>query len=259
MAWIRLDDDYIYHPKFVALSAGAFRLWHEGMAYCRKLLTDGLIPRAALRTFRYAKRAHVDELSMPIGTEVAPLWEPIDDFGFKVHDYLIWNRSREQELEDRERAKQRAKKSRGGQADEADACGARAVHVLGAHATGCVQNQNKNGVRVLPEKGSGEKPTLAHLPGRPLPGYPRLRLFRWQVDDLLASLGAREFDLDGWLSTLEQNGHLVIPADRNERWTWLKQAFDYELRTRGLVAGAGASLDARTDRVRELLKQREAR
>lgn len=111
MSWIRLDDDYIYHPKFAVLSHAAFRLWHEGMAYCRKMLTDGLIPRAAMKTFRYAARPAVAELTTPIGDGLAPLWEP-HDVGFKVHDYLVWNRSREQELKDREDAKGRAKKAR---------------------------------------------------------------------------------------------------------------------------------------------------
>lgn len=112
MAWIRLSDDYIYHPKFTRLSHLAFRLWHEGMAYCRKLLTDGAIPRRALKDFKYATRAAVDELSTPASLGIAPLWLPTDD-GFRVHDYLDWNPSREDDQRDREGAKKRMRRYRG--------------------------------------------------------------------------------------------------------------------------------------------------
>lgn len=111
MAWIRLDDDYIYHPKFKALSHHAFRLWHEGMAYCRKLLTDGLIPKTALKTFQYAKPSSVKELTNSIG-KLAPLWEP-HEVGFKVHDYLDWNAGYEEEQIERDAAKLRMRAFRG--------------------------------------------------------------------------------------------------------------------------------------------------
>lgn len=103
------------------------------------------------------------------------------------------------------------------------------------------------------ERGFGGKPGR----GAPLPGFPRLRIFRWMVDDFLATLGNRDFDLDGWLDRLEHDTSLVIPAEREARWKWLQQAFDFELRQAGLVSGP-VSTEARNERVRELLKQREA-
>lgn len=111
MAWIRLDDDYINHPKFVALSHLAFRLWHEGMAYCRKSLTDGLIPHGALKSFRYAKGSAVTELCTSVG-HLQPLWEE-HEFGWKVHDYLDWNAGYEEEQDEREAAKLRMRAFRG--------------------------------------------------------------------------------------------------------------------------------------------------
>jgi hypothetical protein len=112
MAWIRLDDDYVYHPKFTALSSDAFRLWHEGMAYCRKMMTDGLIRRSALKTFRYAKRTAVLELTTAPEPKIAPLWEA-DPEGFRVHDYLDWNPSQEEDQRDRDTAKRRMRAFRG--------------------------------------------------------------------------------------------------------------------------------------------------
>jgi hypothetical protein len=30
MPWVRIDENAMDHPKFIALSANAFRLWVEG-------------------------------------------------------------------------------------------------------------------------------------------------------------------------------------------------------------------------------------
>lgn len=108
MPFIRLSDNYIDHPKFLALSASAFRLWHEGMAFCRKHQTDGLIPSGALLGFRYYKAVRVTELQTPYQEGANPLWTPIDGFGVKVHDYLQWNLSKEQEQKRQAESKKRS-------------------------------------------------------------------------------------------------------------------------------------------------------
>lgn len=110
MPFIRLSDNYIDHPKFIVLSDRAFRLWHEGMAYCRKHQTDGLIPSLALQGFRYAKRDAIKELTVID----APLWETVDGFGYRVHDYLDWNESREVEQKRQQEARERTKRWRAG-------------------------------------------------------------------------------------------------------------------------------------------------
>ncbi len=112
MAWIRLDDDYINHPKFTVLSHLAFRLWHEGMSYCRKAMTDGVISAAALRSFRYGQKPAVKELTTPLHEGTSPLWE-LHDAGYRVHDYLDWNPSHEEDQRDREAAKKRMRAYRG--------------------------------------------------------------------------------------------------------------------------------------------------
>ncbi len=117
MAWIYLDDDYIHHAKFTALSDRAFRLWHEGMAYCRKLMTDGLISAVAVKGFRYATRATIAELTTPLTHGSAPLWEAAAD-GYRVHDYLDWNKGRDEERAGRESAKQRMRAFRSRQKEQ---------------------------------------------------------------------------------------------------------------------------------------------
>jgi len=94
VAWVRLHDGAMQNMKITALSDSAFRLWIRGLCYCQTALTDGLIPHGALRDMG-ARRRDVDELAAVQIPGRSPLWERIDAFGFKVHDYLAWNDSRD--------------------------------------------------------------------------------------------------------------------------------------------------------------------
>lgn len=87
MAYVRLHDGALSHPKIIGLInfRNPFCLWIWGLSYCQLHLTDGVVPRAAL----------------PAGSKKAAavlashqLWEPVAD-GFRVHDYLQWNDSKE--------------------------------------------------------------------------------------------------------------------------------------------------------------------
>lgn len=110
MPWVRIDENALTHIKVRALSDGAFRLWVEGLAHCQRHLTNGHISRTALRTFLYNRRGRVDELTASVDGS-ASLWEAKED-GFTVHDYLVWNESREHVLKAREFARNRIKKLR---------------------------------------------------------------------------------------------------------------------------------------------------
>lgn len=105
MAWVRIHDGAMVSLKITALTDSAFRLWVRGLSYCQTALTDGLIPRAALKDMG-AKRKDVDMLSTPQVEGRSPLWEP-HALGFKVHDYLCWNDCRDKVLERQVKAKQR--------------------------------------------------------------------------------------------------------------------------------------------------------
>jgi uncharacterized protein YdaU (DUF1376 family) len=69
---------------------------------------------------------------------------------------------------------------------------------------------------------------------RPIPGYRRLRIFRWMLDDMLATLGdhAEAFDLDKWLLTLDASPGL-LPV---ELWPWLKEQVLEQAAIRGYGA-----------------------
>lgn len=98
--WARIQQNYINHQKFLVLSPTAICLWLEGKNYCDMQHTDGLIPRAALKTFRFATRQAVDALCQSAGQKAdgspwAPLWEAAGTVGFKMHDYLDYNDCRD--------------------------------------------------------------------------------------------------------------------------------------------------------------------
>lgn len=99
MPFLNLDDNFADHPKVDGLSDGAFRLHVAGLCYASKHLTNGHIPadRAARLMPRY-KRQYLAELME------RDLWRPAD-VGYSIHDYLDWNRSREQIEADRARIK----------------------------------------------------------------------------------------------------------------------------------------------------------
>lgn len=102
MSWIWLSDNYIDHPKFLALSDAGFRLWHEGMAYCRRHETDGIITNLALEGFRSSHSPRV------VKELTASLWDVRVD-GYLVHDYLDWNLSKAELTRKRKEGKERAR------------------------------------------------------------------------------------------------------------------------------------------------------
>jgi hypothetical protein len=101
--WARIEQNFINHQKFLALSANAICLWLEGKNYCDMYQTDGLIPLTALKTFRFdaAKSRTLLQTSCglkPNGTPYAPLWESVELGGvayFRMHDYLDHNDCRD--------------------------------------------------------------------------------------------------------------------------------------------------------------------
>lgn len=94
MPYLRLDDNMMEHPKVDRLSDPAFRIWMKGLTYCARLMTDGLIPRRLALSWGSLKR--IGELLS------AGLWDE-EGVGYRVHDWLDWNESRQRIL-DRRRA-----------------------------------------------------------------------------------------------------------------------------------------------------------
>lgn len=112
MSWVRIHDGVMTNAKVGSLSDAGFRLWIIGLCYCQTALTDGLIPKEALRQMG-AKSPTIRELTTSKLPGRAPLWEP-DPVGYKVHDYLQWNLPREEVLKKREVLKTRVRRHRNG-------------------------------------------------------------------------------------------------------------------------------------------------
>lgn len=92
MAWVRLDDCIFDNPKIAALSDAAQLAHIKAIVYCSRGLTNGDVPM---------RRAKEIATSKVIKELVPMLWEPTDA-GFRVHDYLEYNPTREQVLKRRQ-------------------------------------------------------------------------------------------------------------------------------------------------------------
>ncbi len=112
MPSIRLSDDYFDNPKFTRLSDGAFRLWHESLAHCRRHSTDGLFDFRTMRGWRSFTKNREKELSSPHLEGANPLWVLIPAMGYKLHDYLAWNLSKEEEAANRTSTADRVRRHR---------------------------------------------------------------------------------------------------------------------------------------------------
>lgn len=217
MAWVRIHDGAMQHPKILRLSDSAFRLWIWGLTYSQTHLTDGLIPREALRDVKH-KRGDVDILTTAIADTYAPLWERVDGFGFKVHDYLFWNDSREKVRDRQVRSKARVETWREKHARNA-VTNTFAEPVCNTTLT--KPNQTK---QEIPSGSRGEPPLNL--------GLSRLKVWRWMVDDCIRLLGdhAEAFDLVGFFQELDRRETRVIGV----AWPWLREEVIAEAKRRKL-------------------------
>lgn len=120
MTWVRIDDGFRDHPKFLDLSLAAVGLWASALAYCNKHNTDGRVPRAAIP--RLGMRilpngVPTKEKTSWVEAVVAELvgaglWELLGDGSIAIHDFLDWNPSKEQVMS--KRAEVSAKRSAAG-------------------------------------------------------------------------------------------------------------------------------------------------
>ncbi len=107
MSWFKLDDQFPTHPKVLRAGPDAAWLYICGGCYCAKHLTDGMIPKVAVPTLS-TLRAHA-RLAAVLVRE--GLWHDAGD-DFEVHDYLVYNPSREKVENERRAAVER--RSKGG-------------------------------------------------------------------------------------------------------------------------------------------------
>lgn len=106
MGWVRLDDNFADHPKVIALSDTAFRLFITGLCYSNRQLTDGLIP------YQIVMAWVGDDLMKPSDElESQELWKRVTK-GFQIRSYNEYQPTREKVNEKRDAAKERLRRFR---------------------------------------------------------------------------------------------------------------------------------------------------
>lgn len=133
MAWVRIHDGALSHPKLVGLIdwKNPFCVWVWGLSYVQMHLTDGVIVKAALPNAAAARTASrlVD----------AGLWHD-DGATFRIHDYFDWNDAKQKILDEREKTRKRiaawrAKQESSNASGNASGNGVTERVTNGAHAT----------------------------------------------------------------------------------------------------------------------------
>jgi hypothetical protein len=227
MAWVRIHDGALSHPKVIAMfdPRRAFDLWLWGLSYCQQYLTDGRLPAEACpRGSRKAAALLV----------VRGLWERRDDGGYYVHDYLDWNDSREVVLEKRADAKERMRNVRKRTSRERSAEQPR-ERTRSFHSGVGVSVESLH----LSEGESEGKPppSEATRSKRPIFSGQRFTVFEWQLDVLSKLLGRHfnDFDIHGFLDELDRraaSSDMVIP--QRDSGVWLQAQVLAEAQRRGL-------------------------
>jgi len=104
VSWLKVDDGWWRHPKIIELSKPARSLWVMAGAWCADQLTDGHLPRGALKLVD-GTRKEASELV------ASGLWD-VTEKGWRFHDWSMYQPSREQVLNDRAAAAERQKRAR---------------------------------------------------------------------------------------------------------------------------------------------------
>lgn len=213
MAYLMVETSIRTHPKFLAAGPDASWLWLCGLGYCQDGLTDGRIPTSALE---YLGVKNPRKLAAKL-VEVR-LWEEVDG-GWQMHDYFDHNKAA---VEVRRIMKARAEGGKLGGRPRKPSSG-KPRNLEGFEGEPKEQNLIENPLRpvhpgqpVLPEQPTEERARVAH-------DGPRLRVPRWQHEDLAKRLGSKvdTFDLLTWYGRLEDELARTGEAFADP-WRWLQ-------------------------------------
>lgn len=163
MVWFRVDDKLWGNQKWLAVSPAARALWVTAGSWCGDQLTDGYVPRHVLSTLAGRPRDAAELVA-------AGLWKP-EENGWRFHDWLDWNRSREAVLAEREAAAERQRRAREKAASQRESQQSHAVTdtVIAPVTNGVSHTHSHASVTVPPTRpdlssGSlgGERPETLH-------------------------------------------------------------------------------------------------
>ena len=106
MGWVRIDDNFADHPKIIALSDKAFRLFIQGLCYSNRLLSDGRIPYQIVNGW-----VGDDPLKPSDELEEQGLWERYEK-GFSIRSYEEYQPTRSEVESKRQQARERLQRYR---------------------------------------------------------------------------------------------------------------------------------------------------
>ena len=111
MSWAKIDDRFLMNPKVMSAGLEGRALYLAGILYCAGELTDGKIPAGAVR--KLAALSDVEDAAAATERLISlNLWEPADDGGYLIHDYLEYNPAGEKVRSERSAAKERMSRHR---------------------------------------------------------------------------------------------------------------------------------------------------
>ena len=113
--WVKLDDDFVDHPKIVAVGPLAGWLFVAGLCYANRLLTDGFIPENQIIRLLPKASGLTRGVTKQLATKLCRvgLWKSTEVRhvkGYRVHDFFDYQPSKKQVL--LERAKTRERQTR---------------------------------------------------------------------------------------------------------------------------------------------------
>jgi|GEM_PF-3118815 len=233
MPYAQIDTEALSHPKVLALSDAAFRLWVASLAYCQRHLTDGALPEACLVAL--GVRVHAKQVDELVSRR---LWDRTED-GYQVHDYLQWNTSRAAVEQRRAEARERMAKARAQREVSRSRVGS---HVRSRERTreqGGERSQNVpyaySVQRSDGSSGEGEREREGPPPGHQQHAFcgRRFCVPRWLDTEFRAGLGPDaldRYDLDAWYASLDEDmaasGQPLLPDPK----AWLQAQYRDVLR-----------------------------
>ena len=124
----RLDTGWCVHPKVLALSVAGMAVHAWSISYCDLARSDGLIPDGSWPS----KKGFAEGIKEVIK---AGLWEPCEG-GFLLHDYLKYNRTKEQIEKELALTAERQRRFRNGVTNASDNELVTSSRAIRAHAPG---------------------------------------------------------------------------------------------------------------------------
>jgi hypothetical protein len=109
MPWVRIDDQFPDHPKIVAAGPAAAWLHVTALCYCNRMLTDGFIPGEKVPLLVANANKLADRL---VDAGVWHRTSRLGVEGYEIHDFLKYQPSREEVLEERRKNAERQERFR---------------------------------------------------------------------------------------------------------------------------------------------------